>query len=587
MRQRGHSSAGLEQLERRTLFGAGDPDTTFNGTQAIDGIDGVSYVIPAADGKVVVVGTLSGDGFTLTRANVDGTRDTAFGQQGLVTAQTLPGLSIPFVIGTAAHLDSGKFALLCREGMAGDAGVAMFNADGSLDSTFAEGGVWPADLGIEHIEFQSDGKLLYAGTVRINQNSRRAVVRRLNADGTPDTTFGAGGEVALATASRGSAMEVRSDDGLYVSLETLVFEAASGGFVGGSRIFRLTEDGGLRPGLGQASFVDTPNETTLELGVMPDNSVVHLSEDGSGNARLRSYDVLGRVRAEFFGEDVRQADRMIVDAEGRVIVMHSAIDAGIVETHISRLFDDALGADTGYGIFGTAKVPGRVNDAAIHDGDGLVLVPVQNNGSENLGSLVRLQGGGGIRAQLDARGTLNVRTDGVGARTSVWVRGRDGRMVVRYGDDNDEDFAKSFAPSRVKRIYILLDLGPDELTIGRGVKGVFAEANSGDDTMHGGPGDDTLGGGDGDDEISGNDGNDRPIGGPGDDTVFGGAGNDRLFGFDGIDHLDGGDGDDYFEGGWGDDRIAGGAGNDTWLHEIEGADDILDSIETTLEEQPA
>jgi uncharacterized delta-60 repeat protein len=571
----------VENLERRTMFGAGDPDATFDGSSATDGINGVSYVIPAADGKVVVVGTASGDGFTLTRANVDGSRDTTFGQQGLVMRHDLPGLSIPFVTETARHLNSGKFALICREGMAGDASIAVFNPDGSLDF------VWSADLGLEHIEFQNDGKLVYAGTVRVNDQTRRAVVRRLNADGSPDTTFGASGEVALGKASSVSAMGLRSDGRVYVSLATMVNDADSGDLVAGVRIFRLLKDGALDTSFNSTSFVDTPHAATLlGLGVMPSNALVLLTGDGDGNSTLRRYSVLGWVESEYVGEEVRQAKRMIVDAAGRVLVMHSVIGGGSVETRISRFFDP-LGADTGYGVFGTAAVRGDVRDAAIYDGDGLVLVPVENNGSDDIGSLVRLQGGGGIRTTLNSRGTLHIDTNGASAHTSLWIRKSDGRLVVRYGDDDSlDDFAQSFAPSRVKRISLWLGLGSDTLTIGRGVKGVYAFANSGEDTINGGAGDDILSGGDGFDLIHGNDGNDQLSGGIGEDTVFGGAGNDRLFGGDDSDDLHGDAGDDYFEGGWGNDGIDGGAGNDTALHEIEGDDDSFASIESILEEQP-
>ena len=573
MRQRGRSSARLEQLERRTLFGAGDVDVTFDADVSAN--PAPRHVISAADGKTLVIGQHNNE-IVFTRHNVDGSLDTSFGQQGVVGDVSLPGFDLPIITGVDAHPDTGRFAISFWNSP-NPAGVAVFNADGTLFTTFQQDGTWEAAFALEHIEFQKDGKLLLAGTVRVNEHTRRAVVRRMNLDGALDTTFGVNGETGLSKSRLVGDMELAYDGTIYVSILAHVTDA-DGNLVEGVRIFRLTRDGAYDTGFAVDSFVDSEGAAIpVDLEVLPDRGIMVLTRE-FGTTTLRRYNVIGRQDAQYEGEEVRQANEMILDGAGRVLLTREVeVDQDHVETHISRFFD-SRGPDGAYGVFGAAVVPGVVNGMAIHRGeDALLLVGTQ---PEVGGTpfVTRLQGGGGVRPVLNSRGTLHIETYGPGAHTSLWIRKRDGRLVVRYGDD----FAQSFAPSRIKRISLWLGHGSDELTIGRGVKGVYAEAGSGEDTIHGGAGDDILSGGDGFDEIFGNDGNDRLSGGIGEDTVFGGAGDDRLFGSDDTDVLDGGVGDDFFDGGWGDDDILGGDGNDSAEVNDESDDNTFTSIETLL-----
>ena len=79
-----------------------------------------------------------------------------------------------------------------------DIALARFRADGTLDSTFGAGGPDYAeswlyrDIASGLIQ-QPDGKLVVAGTTTNSSGSDRMVFARFNADGTLDTTFGTGG----------------------------------------------------------------------------------------------------------------------------------------------------------------------------------------------------------------------------------------------------------------------------------------------------------------------------------------------------------------------------------------------------------
>ncbi|HYE19509.1 MAG TPA: hypothetical protein VEA69_13745 [Tepidisphaeraceae bacterium] len=70
-------------------------------------------------------------------------------------------------------------------------------------------------------------------------------------------------------------------------------------------------------------------------------------------------------------------------------------------------------------------------------------------------------------------------------------------------------------------------------------------------------------------------GNDFVLGGAANDTIFGGDGHDTLFGGNGGDSLSGGNGDDYLNAGPGADTVLGGAGNDQVLA-TDAAADVID-----------
>src|SRR5439155_25260046 len=76
--------------------------------------------------------------------------------------------------------------------------VARYNPDGTLDSSFSlGGGSWQ----VSSLALQSDGKIIVVGSEYGGSGSSEAsetdfIVARYNSDGSPDTSFGSGGQVA-------------------------------------------------------------------------------------------------------------------------------------------------------------------------------------------------------------------------------------------------------------------------------------------------------------------------------------------------------------------------------------------------------
>jgi uncharacterized delta-60 repeat protein len=129
--------------------------------------------------------------FKLTRINVDGSRDTSFGFDGLVghniqslkdivTIQVLPDKS--FVV-VSTTLDNGRVA------------VIKLQANGQKDTAFGDNGVFritmPNGVGVDATAVQMDGKIIVGGD-RLNTNNDLGVTLiRILANGSGiDTSFG-------------------------------------------------------------------------------------------------------------------------------------------------------------------------------------------------------------------------------------------------------------------------------------------------------------------------------------------------------------------------------------------------------------
>ena len=165
-----------------------------------------------ADGKLVVVGTtyrqndFSGEDFVVTRHNTDGTLDNTFGVGGKVRTD-FPGLAaVPSSVVIQPDgkivVAGGAFPLFT---FLGNFEVVRYNPNGSLDTSFGDGGIvttiFPQGSYAFDVALQSDGKIIAAGTVFVDfdpgeMSDTDFALARYNPDGTPDATFGSGGQIS-------------------------------------------------------------------------------------------------------------------------------------------------------------------------------------------------------------------------------------------------------------------------------------------------------------------------------------------------------------------------------------------------------
>ena len=180
--------SGLLGLNLESFAADGTPDTTFS-TNIGSGFNSDVYgVAVQSDGKIVVGGvftTINGTTSNyIARLNADGTPDTTF------STNIGSGFNSD-VYGVAVQSDGkivvgGNFTTI--NGTASNR-IARLNADGTPDTTFSTNIGSGFDGYVNAVAVQSDGKIVVVGGFNSINGTASSYIARLNADGTPDTTF--------------------------------------------------------------------------------------------------------------------------------------------------------------------------------------------------------------------------------------------------------------------------------------------------------------------------------------------------------------------------------------------------------------
>lgn len=251
------------------MFAAGDLDPSFGGDGIVQignsyagrtGLDAV--VLP--DGKTFVVGVASGGtGATgqvahLARYTTGGSLDTTFSGDGRMT----------FDFGDGGDAEArevvvrsdGKIAVVGRAGTgpgthASRLGMALLNSNGTFDTTFGGG-----DDGKVHVDVPggdsdwvyslspASGNKLVAAVGFTSAGGDRFVAMRLNANGTPDTTFGGTGFVSLNPGpftDHAHSAVVTADGGVLVGGMRYTTDNGSGSGQYETALVKLRADGNL------------------------------------------------------------------------------------------------------------------------------------------------------------------------------------------------------------------------------------------------------------------------------------------------------------------------------------------------------
>ncbi|HEV2296808.1 MAG TPA: hypothetical protein VGR35_23400 [Tepidisphaeraceae bacterium] len=427
------------------LAADGSPDPTF-------GTNGFAQISPAAglrpflelhvplvqsDGKIVVVGNLATNGnpqldtLGIVRLNASGTPDATFGN-GVIREITPPSGSNrpePVKIVEAA---GGKLVIAMRESRGNPRLVALrVNADGSPDSTFDGDGFVsyaahvPTDT--NHLSIDDDGRILLAGPAIFPVPEGGFMAVRLLGDGSLDPSFGhVIGGLGL-TPLRVSTIAVQSD-GILLQAGQI-----------------STSDPDAQPHMLKLAVAGaTPSPIGLTGGT--------LSVAGTGGA-----DVIIVAGAQNSPSD----PNLLAVARNRIGRAFEAGDVARVSV--------TSGAGDDYVEMRATDVPGALEGATGND---------------------RLAGGAGNDSITGDDGYDSI-DGGAGNDTLI---GNDGRDWIRGQDGSDSLFGNAW--------------------------GDFLDGGAGNDIVNGGGYPDRL------------------TGGPGNDTLRGGLGNDLFFTNDGTsDHL--------------------------------------------------
>jgi uncharacterized delta-60 repeat protein len=187
-------------------------DSSFSGdgmlTTDIDAVDFATCMAIQADGKILLAGTCGVGYFTLVRYNSDGSLDSSFSGDGMLTTD----IGSTDIANAVAVQADGKILLAGYSrkqysNYSGDPNFALlrYNGDGSLDSSFTGDGVLITDIGAydeaRSMALQPDGKIVLAGRKENSRGEADFALVRYNSDGSLDNSFSGDGMQTTAVGS--------------------------------------------------------------------------------------------------------------------------------------------------------------------------------------------------------------------------------------------------------------------------------------------------------------------------------------------------------------------------------------------------
>jgi uncharacterized delta-60 repeat protein len=338
---------------------------------------GATAIAVQPDGKVVAAGsTWIGANFlfALARFNMDGTPDATFGSLGGVITDFGEGRDI---IKDMALLPNGKIVAAGEAG--GDFGVARYNSDGTLDTTFGSGGkvltdfFGSSDLG-RALVVQDDAKILVAGLVASLANQSSFGLVRYNSDGSLDESFGDNGRVVTEMGSIAFAYGI----GIQSSGK-IVVGGTSHGANSNFALARYKRNGKLDPSFGTDGKVftdfDGDYDDANSMKILPDDKIVLAGctvSDGRYGFALARYNANGSLDETFgaggkasthYSQSHYVANAVTLQADGKIVAagyrdlggdydfvlaryntnggLDSSFSGGMVLTDFSNGFDNA------------------------------------------------------------------------------------------------------------------------------------------------------------------------------------------------------------------------------------------------------
>jgi uncharacterized delta-60 repeat protein len=214
-------------LLSRTMSGfaqAGSLDPTFGSDGVVQNspLSNFSSAVVAPNGDIVVAGTILAPSATITASAVivrylpNGTPDPSFGTDGMVMLPPPAGffLGESFTLGMAIQSNEAilaTFYAFNNTSTESESQLIRLNANGTPDTTFGEDGEVPLNFPVPAswgasatlVMAQPDGKILVSGNITPpfrNHSAPLTLLARYLSNGTLDTTFGADGVEEVTTA---------------------------------------------------------------------------------------------------------------------------------------------------------------------------------------------------------------------------------------------------------------------------------------------------------------------------------------------------------------------------------------------------
>jgi len=266
-----------------------------------------------ADGKIVVVGR--GGGFAVVRYNTDGSLDTSFDGDGIVSTQVGGDLSEAFSVAIQAD---GKIVVV-GSGFGGF-GVVRLNPNGSLDTTFNGTGIVITPVNTDGVAWavaiQPDGKIVAAG--QSGGSGYDFALVRYNTNGSPDTSFDGDGIVTTDFGSYDITQEVVIQaDGKIVAVGYSAIYPNNN-----FAVVRYNTDGSLDTSFNGTGKVITPGGYAFTAAIQADGKII-----AAGENNLVRYNTNGTLDTSFNGSGIISipiyANSVAIQTDDKIVVAGS------------------------------------------------------------------------------------------------------------------------------------------------------------------------------------------------------------------------------------------------------------------------
>jgi uncharacterized delta-60 repeat protein len=337
----------------------GTPDTSFDGDgraiTTITGGDDIAFAVAIQpDGKIVAAGSANAGSQTdiaLVRYNQNGSIDTSFDGDGIVTTPVLSGYDNALAVavqpdgkivvaGYASNINSDT-----------DFTLARYNQNGSLDTSFdTDGKLTTAFFSSNEVAYgialQADGKIVAVGYT-INESGIDYALARYNTNGLLDTSFDSDGKVTTAvfeSTDEAYAVAIQPDGKLVVAGYSATNDNSALGF----SLVRYNTNGSLDNSFDTDGKVFTSilgiNDVAQAVAIQPNGKIVAAGSAGTGtefdfgivrynrNGSLdTSFDMDGKATTHFSNKfDIAQG--VAIQPDGRIVA------AGYTDTNDVRNF---------------------------------------------------------------------------------------------------------------------------------------------------------------------------------------------------------------------------------------------------------
>ncbi|MBL0343344.1 MAG: T9SS type A sorting domain-containing protein [Bacteroidetes bacterium] len=357
--------------------------------------DAAYAVAMQSDGKIVVVGNsyIGNNDYAVARYDSVGLLDPTFGIGGIVTTSFLNGFWNGTEVASSVAIQSdGKIVVAGNTYYynANVIGLARYNSNGSLDSSFGVGGlVITANGAATSLAIQNDGKIVVAGRQGFFPPSPTGVdiaLFRYNINGSIDSTFGTAGVAAttIGDYEEGNSVAIQNDGSFVVAGYSTT--AGNTNFA----LVRYTTIGTLDPffGIGGIVTTDIGNfyDAAKSVAIQSDGKIVVAGKSGPGgntDFAVVRYDSNGTLDSTFgtsgivttnIGTGNNEATSLVIQSDSKIVVAGVSYDA-------TTNYDFALARYTGNGTldasFGTG---GIVTTAIVIHSDYCGSVVLQSDG---------------------------------------------------------------------------------------------------------------------------------------------------------------------------------------------------------------